>query len=116
MLPALVFSFSRGAWLAVAAALAVTLIMVAGGWHGRCWRTGAVGAAGLLAAAALNRLPERIVHQGSGLIRIDLWRSALQMLRDHPVFGVGLDQFLNQYQGPYFDAAHEPADAALPPA
>jgi putative inorganic carbon (hco3(-)) transporter len=62
---------------------------------------GSAGGAGLLAAAALGLLPERIVHQGSGLIRIDLWKSALAMLRDHPVFGVGLDQFLNQYQGVY---------------
>jgi polysaccharide biosynthesis protein PslG len=101
MLPALVFSFSRGAWLAVAAALGVTLLMVGGRLAWGLLGAGAAGGAGLLAAAALGLLPERIVHQGSGLIRIDLWKSALAMLRDHPVFGVGLDQFLNQYQGVY---------------
>jgi putative inorganic carbon (hco3(-)) transporter len=73
------------------------------------WFTGAlvVGGAGLLALAALGRLPERILHTGSGLIRLDLWQTALAMLRDHPIFGIGLDQFLNQYQGPYADPAHQ---------
>jgi len=71
---------------------------------------GGVILAGLVAVAAaaeLNLLPERILHTGSGLIRLDLWQTALAMLRDHPIFGIGLDQFLNQYQGPYADPAHQ---------
>jgi O-antigen ligase len=107
MIPALVLSYSRGAWLAVVVAVGVSLWMV-GGRAARVF-TGALvaGGAGLLALAALGRLPERILHTGSGLIRLDLWQTALAMLRDHPVFGIGLDQFLNQYQGPYADPAHQ---------
>ncbi|HEX6606375.1 MAG TPA: O-antigen ligase family protein, partial [Chloroflexia bacterium] len=107
MIPALVLSYSRGAWLAFVVALGVSVWMVGG--RAARWFTGALvaGGAGLLALAALGRLPERIVHTGSGLIRLDLWQTALAMLRDHPIFGIGLDQFLNQYQGPYADPAHQ---------
>ena len=34
----------------------------------------------------------------SGVMRLDIWASSLRMLADHPVFGVGPDQFLNQFQ------------------
>jgi O-antigen ligase len=61
----------------------------------------------LAGAAAAGLLPERIVHVGSAEIRLDLWRSAFRMGRDHPVFGIGLDQFLNQYQGPYLDPVRQ---------
>jgi O-antigen ligase len=105
MLPALVLSYSRGAWLAVVVATGVVLLTV--GRRAALLFGGALvlGIAAFLGAAAANLLPERITHTGSGLIRIDLWKSALQMVRDHPVFGIGLDQFLNQHQGPYADAA-----------
>jgi O-antigen ligase len=78
---------------------------------GRAARLGAAAlvavVGGGFAAAELGWLPERIVHTGSGVIRLDLWRSALHMVRDHPIFGIGLDQFLNQYQGPYTDPGHQ---------
>jgi O-antigen ligase len=103
MLPALFLSFSRGAWVAVAVAGALLA-----GFAGRraLLAYGGVALAGVIGvavAAQLHLLPERILHTGSSLIRFDLWRSAGQMLRDHPIFGIGLDQFLNQYQGPYAD-------------
>ncbi|MGI8589254.1 MAG: O-antigen ligase family protein [Chloroflexia bacterium] len=106
MLPALALSYSRGAWIAVVAALGVSLLLL-GGRQALIFAGGlAVAAVGLGLAALAHLLPERITHIGSGLIRLDLWKSALDMLRDHPVFGIGLDQFLNQYQGPYTDILH----------
>lgn len=38
---------------------------------------------------------------GSGSLRIVIWDSAIAMIRDHPIFGVGLDQFLYQYAPRY---------------
>ncbi|HMA33615.1 MAG TPA: O-antigen ligase family protein [Chloroflexia bacterium] len=106
LIPALLLSYSRGAWLAVAVALGVVLWM-AGGRPARIFAAGlVVVAGGLLLAAEAHLLPERIFHTGSGLIRLDLWKTALTMVRDHPIFGIGLDQFLNQHQGPYLDPAH----------
>jgi len=37
----------------------------------------------------------------SSFFRLQLWQSTLRMLRDHPLTGVGLDQFLYQYRGRY---------------
>jgi O-antigen ligase len=34
-------------------------------------------------------------------MRFRIWQASLRMALDHPVFGVGLDQFLNQWQEKY---------------
>jgi len=63
----------------------------------------------LLAAVAFvpglaigSLLPERLnpLRQAGG-IRVDLWLSSLAMLRDHPLLGVGLDNFTYLYQQVY---------------
>ncbi|HEY3340738.1 MAG TPA: O-antigen ligase family protein, partial [Anaerolineae bacterium] len=41
------------------------------------------------------------LSQGTGFFRINLWQSALLMYRDHPIFGVGPDNFLYAYRGFY---------------
>ncbi len=107
-------TYSRGAWVAVAVAMLVAI----GVW---LWsRPSSVlealsrrkalvaGAAGALvvvlilgATLIVPGLPERVFSPGSGLLRIELWKSSLHMLADHPVFGVGIDQFLNQFQDHY---------------
>ena len=38
---------------------------------------------------------------GSGSLRVVIWESAIAMIRDHPITGVGLDQFLYQYAPRY---------------
>lgn len=47
---------------------------------------------------------------GTNFARIRVWQSALNMLRDHPITGIGLDQFLYQFRGRYIlpDAWQEP--------
>ena len=40
-------------------------------------------------------------EQGTGFLRIQLWRSAWQMALDHPLLGVGPDQFLYHYRSNY---------------
>ena len=61
----------------------------------------ALGLALILAAVLLPRLPARITNLGSGVLRVEIWKSSLHMLADHPIFGVGPDQFLNQFRARY---------------
>ena len=95
----LVLTFSRGAYVGVLAAAGVVAALV-GGRRMLAALGGVVAAGGalFLANTVGHFLPERITSLGSAVLRAGLWRSALAMLRDHPLFGVGLDQFLNQYQ------------------
>ena len=95
----LALTFSRGAYIGVLAAAGVVAVLVGGRrMLAALGAVGALGAGVFLANSLLHFLPERITSLGSTALRAGLWRSALAMLRDHPIFGVGLDQFLNQYQ------------------
>lgn len=40
-------------------------------------------------------------HGGSGEVRTLIWLAALHMIRDHPLFGIGPDQFLYNYSSKY---------------
>jgi putative inorganic carbon (hco3(-)) transporter len=121
LLPALFWTDSRGAWLGAAAGLAlVTLVWLApyavNAWEGasasdiliyRVWRW-PVLVAGIAALALLwtagsslwGAMLLRIVtagHTDTGAVRLLLWQSALHMIRDHPLLGIGPDQFLYYY-------------------
>ena len=39
--------------------------------------------------------------RGTNFLRLRLWESAVEMIRDHPLTGLGLDQFLYRYSGEY---------------
>jgi O-antigen ligase len=107
-------TYSRGAWLAVAAAV-VLAVSVGLRWlpghEGRgvprafkVWLAGLglAAVAGALALAVLfPSLPERLLNPDSGLMRFRIWNASLRMALDHPLTGVGLDQFLNQWQDKY---------------
>jgi O-antigen ligase len=109
---ALILTFSTGGWLG---ALAGGLVVIAALSHRRlAVRVG--GAAGLLLVlvsglAIAGILPERLnpLRQTGGF-RLDLWQSSLEMIRDHPLLGVGLDNFAYLYQQVYLreGAAAEP--------
>ena len=65
------------------------------------------GVAALFVAALLPFLPterfQRLLDfsQGTGYLRLQLWRSAWQMALDHPWLGVGPDNFLYAYRSFY---------------
>lgn len=108
LLAAVVLSFSRGALLlGVPAALAVVFLF----WQGR--RAAVIlagaGVAGLLALIPLSQNPRFAdlfnLTTGTSFFRINLWQSAIHMLRDHPLTGVGLDNFLYAYRGGYIRPA-----------
>ena len=108
---ALLFSLSRSAWLNFLLVIAVVPALAI-----RRKRLGLVGA-GLLAAVAsavvfllLLAGPEFIVlrltadDQGSATSRITLAQGALDILRDHPVLGIGLNNY------PLVSPSYDPVD------
>nr|MBI2905218.1 O-antigen ligase family protein [Chloroflexota bacterium] len=110
---AIVLSFSKGALLlGVPAAVAVTLLF----WGKRraaIALAALTGAAGL-AIIPLSRNPRFAglfnLTSGTSFFRVQLWRSALAMWADHPLLGVGPDNFLYAYRGKYIlpEAWQEP--------
>ncbi len=98
MLGAIGLSFSRGGYISVAAAL-LLLICATGN---RRLIVGYIVTGAVFGVAAFATGIERftsILHPESGSdgLRLNIWASAARMLRDHPAWGVGLDQFISQY-------------------
>lgn len=98
MLGAVGLSFSRGGYISVAAAL--LLLLCATG--NRRLVIGYIAVDAVVAIAAFATGIQRftsILHPDSGSdgLRLNIWASAARMLRDHPAWGVGLDQFISQY-------------------
>ena len=68
----------------------------------------------LVALIPLSRNPRFAnlfsTSSGTGFFRVNVWRSAWAMFTDHPVLGVGLDNFLYAYRGKYIlpEAWEEP--------
>jgi O-antigen ligase len=109
---ALLLTFSKGALLL---GLPVMLgVLWLGGWMilGRqarprrlLWMVAGVGALALLATTPFLTTErfQRLLDfsQGTGFLRLNLWRSAWQMALDHPLLGVGPDNFLYAYRSQY---------------
>ncbi len=100
---ALLLSLSRGAIL-----LGVPGALLALGWlAGGRWRriTVVVLVVGLVALIPLLRTPRFAdmlnPEQGTTGFRVALWYSSLRMIRDHPLLGVGPDNFLYAYRSRY---------------
>lgn len=102
---ALLLTASRGAFAALAVAL-LLLALVASNRAVRVALLGILVAGALLAlVVARRRLDALLGGGGSVELRWLIWGSTVQMLRDHPAFGVGLDQFLYQYAPRYVNPA-----------
>jgi O-antigen ligase len=71
----------------------------------------AAGAAGFAVASRSPRFARVLdFSEGTSFFRIRVWQSALEMIADRPITGLGLDQFLYAYRGRYImpDAWQEP--------
>jgi O-antigen ligase len=116
ILLSLYLTHSRGAWLlGVPAALLFMGLM-----RGRRALLAAVTAVvvGFLALLPVARL-ERITSlfdlaEGTTFLRLKLWEATLAMIRDHPLFGVGLDNFLYQYPRYMLPEAWQEPDLSHP--
>jgi O-antigen ligase len=99
----LVVSFARGAWIGVFVALAVAAVIAR-----NKWMLAALGAAMLAGLAAIPFINvDRITsmfnfstEDNTGVARAKIWTAALRIIADHPVKGIGEDQFL--YQDPKY--------------
>jgi len=100
-------TLSRGAAIAFVVG-AIWIVVVLGVRHGWRW-IGAGVIAGSLVIGIVGA--ERITDRGSSgnhSSRELIWSSSFEMLRDYPVNGIGLDQFLNQYGRRYVEPAGWP--------
>ncbi len=92
-------TFSRGGWLLSLPAGFLTVAFL----RGRRTTLMVLGAlllclALLLPIAGTERLTSLLdLEQGTTFRRIGLWRAAWRMISDHPITGVGLDNFLYRY-------------------
>lgn len=105
-------TFSKGSLFLAAPAL-LAVLGVGGFWllrrQGRSVTpllvlAGAVLAGGIVLAPFIgaDRFQRLLdFDQGTGFLRLQLWRSAWQMALDHPLLGVGPDQFLYHYRSGY---------------
>jgi len=99
----LYLTYSRGAWLLGLPAAFTFLGLMRGK------RAVLISLLAIL-VIALSLLPligtERLAslfntQSGTTFLRLKLWQGSLNMIRDHPLFGVGLDNFLYQYRTRY---------------
>jgi hypothetical protein len=107
---AIVFSTARGAWIAVVAASAVLLVLAGVARRPRVLAA-AVVAAGLAFAVAPD-LRSHALHMldldGANAGRVAIYRANLDIVREHPVFGLGFGRYQRAAR-PYY-AAHPAAD------
>jgi len=100
---ALALSFSRGALLLGIPAALLVMGWLAGGRYR--WAALALVLVGALALIPLLRVPRfgslLDLQQGSTFFRVELWRSSLALLREHPWFGVGPGNFQAAYRTRY---------------
>ncbi|HAL62451.1 MAG TPA: hypothetical protein DCP08_08610 [Chloroflexi bacterium] len=116
MVACLFLTFSRGAWL-LGVPVAALFLGLMRGRRAFLAALGGVGAAilALLPLAGLERLTSLLsLQEGTTQRRLALWKSALQMICDHPLFGVGLDNFLYQYPRYMLPEAWQEPDLSHP--
>ncbi len=90
-------SFARGAWIGVFVALAAAAIIARHKWM--LAALGAVVLAGLAALPFINitRITSAFdfsTEDNTGVARAKIWAAALRIIKDHPITGIGQDQFL----------------------
>ena len=118
---ALLLTFSKGAFfLGLPVALLILLVIWRRAAGGRLWpwlvALALVAAVALVVAISVPAVAGRLNVRGdTSFLRVNLWRSSLEMVREHPITGVGLDNFLYAYRGRYIlDAAWQEPDLSHP--
>lgn len=110
---AAVLSQSVGALFVGIPASIIAVIVLA--WGKRAWKP-LVGLAflGVLLFGVALQFPRFAraldLTEGTNFFRIRVWQSAVEIIQDHPITGIGLDQFLYAFRGQYMrpDAEAEP--------
>ena len=98
-LGALLATFSVGGWLATGLAMLVVVAILGG----RRPVLALAGVSVLLAAVVLLAVPsERLAgrldpRQGTSFVRVQLWQAGADLIRESPLLGIGLDNFLYRY-------------------
>ncbi|MFL5735300.1 MAG: O-antigen ligase family protein [Chloroflexia bacterium] len=108
-LAALILTFSRGGWIAFAVSMTIVCLLA---WR-RGWLAPAIPLviAGLVLLVGLlfaEPISSRLVVDQSAESRVPLIELAFRIIRDHPLFGIGVNNFmaiLKQYVTPEFDFA-----------
>ncbi len=100
--PALLWSASRGALVAAVVACVVVLFLLVMPRR----RPLLIGATALGVAVIALWVTGTLAaflaeHSGSAEVRPLLWLAALHMIQDHPLLGIGIDQFLYYYSNLY---------------
>jgi O-antigen ligase len=103
MLVGVLLTYSRGAWLL---GMPVALLFLAAMRGRRAVAITVVVLVIALALVALTAGGDRVAllvdaGQGTSFLRLQLWKSSIAMVRDHPILGVGLDNFLYHYRTQY---------------
>jgi O-antigen ligase len=105
---AIFLSFSRAGWATLVAVAAVVAVFSRWRW----WMLGGAAAAGAVLFAGSRAVRRRVLVEfdlnskdNTIGLRMALWKSALNMLRHHPLLGGGLSGF-KQSLAPYRDPAY----------
>lgn len=97
LVAALLLAYSRGAWVAIAVAVLLLLAWLRP-W-GKWVAAAALVVAVLAGAAAGPKIAHTLAsgHSGTASKRLIIWSAAIRMVRDHPVLGIGPDNFQHYY-------------------
>ena len=96
---ALLLSFSVGGWLATGGAVLLVVGLLGGRRPLAALLVAGVLALGVvLAVAPVERLTGRLdPTRGTTLVRAQLWQAGVELIREYPLLGIGLDNFLYRY-------------------
>ena len=92
----LILTYTRGSWLALAAGLAVTALMVDPRWM---WAfVGLSGAFLAVVPGGFHRLVSAFSLEGTASFRLRLWAITGQIIARHPWVGVGIGRFYDAFR------------------
>jgi O-antigen ligase len=92
----------------------IGIVLIASYGRRAVWPLVGVAGVGTAVVAILTQVSDRFASlftadRGTNFIRLRLWESTIDILRDHPLTGLGLDQFLYVYRDSYIrpDAVYD---------